>query len=98
MNKIERVAKENIDDILLKPEVFVNESFDKPLVKILGDNPTWILIGQNEDDGRYYLVVEDDETSQDYYPENNQKLAQLFINILKEELLCNAMNLQKRLG
>lgn len=85
MKMTQTVSKEDIDEILKNPKDFVDETFDKPLAIIHDDNPVWILIGQNEDDGRYYLVVEDDEVSEDYYPENNETLAQLFDRIIKEE-------------
>jgi hypothetical protein len=85
MKTIQIMTQANLDEILQNPKDFVDETFDKPLVKILSDNPVWILIGRNENDGRYYLVVEDDEVSEDYYPENNETLEQLFDRIIEEE-------------
>ncbi len=76
---IENLARENIEEILNTPANFVDDTFDKALVKITDDDYSWmILIGQNEDTGVYYLVVEDDEMSEDYYPEDDETLEELY--------------------
>lgn len=79
------IAKENIDEILNNPQDYVDDEEDKALVKIIEDdasNPTFILIGQDENDKRYYLVVEDNDVSEDYYLEANKTLLDLFKELL----------------
>ena len=79
------IAKENIDEILNNPQDYVDDEEDKALVKIIEDdasNPTFILIGQDENDKCYYLVVEDNDVSEDYYLEANKTLLDLFKELL----------------
>lgn len=84
MRTVRILAKENVQEILNNPIDFVDETFDKALVEIYDDNYKWmILLGKNEDDGRYYLVVEDDEMSEDYYPEANESLEDLYDKLLE---------------
>ena len=81
---IEVLCKENLDEVLEDPQFYAVDWEDRVLVRIFGkdvDNPTYILIGQNEDDERYYLVVEDNDTSEDYYIEDGQTLYEVFYEL-----------------
>lgn len=81
---IEIISKENIEEILTNPSEYVDFDFDKILIKYYGqdtDNPTWIFIGVDED-GKFYLTVEDNDVSEDYYMEGGQTLKELFSELL----------------
>lgn len=88
------MCKENIEDVLAHPEEYVDETFDKPLIAVFSsttiDNPTYLMVGQDENNKKFYLVVEDADTSEDYYPSDNESLSSLFDNLLiktvKEEI------------
>ena len=86
MRRILVVTTEDIMEILDNPSKFVNTTYDKVLVKIHDDEDDYrwmIMIGQNERSGEYYLVVEDDEMSEDYYPSDyGVTLEELFNKIL----------------
>ena len=81
---IKVLCKDNIEEVLNNPNDYVDETFDLPLVEI---DKVLIMVGKNEEDGRYYLVVEDDETSQDYYLNENESLIEKYEWLLKKELL-----------
>lgn len=80
------ICSENVEDVLAHPEEYVDETFDKPLISVFSsatiDNPTYLMVGQDEQDGRFYVVVEDNEVFEDYYPETNQSLNDLFDSLL----------------
>ena len=84
MKAIRVLCKDNVDEVLENPSEYVDETFDLPLVEI---NKILIMVGKNEEDGRYYLVVEDDETSQDYYLNENESLIEKYEWLLEKELL-----------
>lgn len=84
---IQVICKDNVEDVLTFPQYYVGSDQDLVLLKIYHpndiDNPTYIMIGCNEDE-KYYLVVEDNETSADYYPEDGDTLSELFEKLLNE--------------
>ena len=84
---IQVVCKENIEEVLMFPQYYVDSSEDLVLLKIYDkddiDNPTYIMVGCDEDE-KYYLVVEDNETSADYYPEDGETLSELFEKLLND--------------
>jgi hypothetical protein len=84
---IQVVSNNNIEDILTFPQYYVDSSQDLALLRIYHsndiNNPTYIMIGCDEYD-KYYLVVEDNETSEDYIPEDGQSLTELFEKLLDE--------------
>ena len=83
---IEITCKENIEEILTNPSEYVDFDYDKALIKYYGKdvtNPTWILIGQDEND-KLYLTVEDNDVSADYYVEDGQTIKELFYELLDD--------------
>lgn len=67
------------EDILMTPEQFADHNFDVPLVRIitkgLESNPTLIMLGVDVHckKNRYYLVVEDNDMSEDHYLDKNDE-------------------------
>ena len=88
MLTIEILCKENVEEVLMYPQYYVDDTQDIALLRIIYDcdvsNPTYILVGQDEQDERYYLVVEDNETSEDYYLEDSETLLELYERLLDE--------------
>lgn len=89
---IEVVHSENIEDILINPQDYVDSSEDVVLLKIHHSddisNPTYIMLGVDEYD-KYYLVVEDNDVSEDYIPKDGATLSELFDEILLDEIKNN---------
>lgn len=81
----EIIESENIDDIFSSPKDYVDESYDRPLIKIWKDSKVLftVFIGI-DDNGSAYLVAEDDETSADYYQEANESLWDTYQHILDD--------------
>lgn len=82
---IEIVTKHDIDDILTNPSEYVDETQDLVLLKIHPD--TLVMIGQDESTKEYYLCVEDNETTRDYYPK--ESLMKTFNEITRRNLYEN---------
>jgi hypothetical protein len=91
-----KILETNWESQINDPQNFIGTEFDTPLVQILPitnlNNPTTLMVGQDETDGRYYIVVEDNVVSEDIYLEENETLKSRFIKILdnlrlKDELL-----------
>ena len=82
-------TKHNILDILKRPEDFIDEYSDTEIM-ILPDYEAAggilrILVGVDEND-RYYLVLEDDDTAEDVYPRDEETLMETFVRILDENI------------
>lgn len=81
-----------IEDIIEKPQDYVDDTQDIALLRVIyekeKENPTYLLIGQNESTKEYYLVIEDNDVSEDYYPNDGQTLLELYkvllINLTKQ--------------
>jgi uncharacterized membrane protein len=83
---IQVVCNENIEEVLRNPEQYVDFREDKVLIRYYGEdtsNPTYIMIGQDEYD-KFYLVIEDNDTSEDVYTSENESLEDLFNKLLQE--------------
>ena len=84
---IQVVCKEYIEEILRFPQYYVDDSEDLALLKVYDknniDNPTYIMIGCDEYE-KYYLVVEDNDTSEDYIPDDGETLSELFEKLLNK--------------
>ena len=84
---IQVVCKENIEEVLTNPQYYVDDSEDLALLRVYHKeditNPTYIMIGCDESE-QYYLVVEDNEASADYIPEDGETLSELFEKLLNE--------------
>lgn len=87
------ITFENVEEIFRSPEDYVDSSYDKALIKICanGRELFTILIGI-DDNGDVYLVAEDDEVSEDYYPDAGETLWDVYERIIKDWVLswCNA--------
>lgn len=85
---IEVLCKENIEEVLMYPQHYIDDTQDVALLRIINKdgvcNPTYIMVGQDEQDERYYLVVEDNDSSEDYYPEDSESLLGLYEKLLDE--------------
>ena len=72
---IQVICKDDVEDVLAFPQNYVDDSQDLALLRIYHPsditNPTYIMIGCDEYE-KYYLVVEDNETSADYLPEDGE--------------------------
>lgn len=86
---IESLRQENIEKILANPQDYVDSSEDIVLLRIRQsddiDNPTYIMLGVDEYE-KYYLVVEDNDVSEDYLPKDGETLLELFDKLLLDEI------------
>lgn len=83
---IQVICNENIEEVLRNPEQYVDFREDKVLIRYYGQdtsNPTYIMIGQDEYD-KFYLVIEDNDTSEDVYTSENESLEDLFSKLLQK--------------
>ena len=85
-----------MEKILKKPQAYVNDDQDLALVKITSvtnpNNPTLMMVGKDVFDGRFYIVVEDNDTSEDIYLEGKETLYLKFMELyndfaMKDELI-----------
>ena len=85
-----------MEKILKKPQAYVNDDQDLVLVKIIPvtnpNNPTIMMVGKDVFDGRFYIVVEDNDTSEDIYLEGKETLYSKFMELyndfaMKDELI-----------
>ena len=76
------------EKILKKPHSYVGDEQDIVLVKITPvsskNNSTLLMVGKDVMDGRYYIVIEDNETSEDIYLEGKETLYSKFMDIYKD--------------
>ena len=77
----------DVVDKLAHPEEYVTEDQDVPIMQIVTedepDNPVMILLGYDETVGVYYLTVEDNEVSEDYYC-YEKSIGDTFCDIIKD--------------
>lgn len=79
-----------LDDVVSKlahPEKYVTADRDVPVMEMITegnpDNPALILLGYDDEKDTYYLTVEDNDISEDYYCDN-KSLADTFCDIIKD--------------
>lgn len=79
------IDDENIDDIFSCPTDYVDDSYDRPLFEIWSEGKTLftILIGMDSK-GAIYLVAEDDEVSEDFYPSEGETLWDVYEQLLDD--------------
>lgn len=79
------IDDENIDDIFRYPSDYVDDSYDRPLFEIWSEGKTLftILIGM-DDDEKVYLVAENDEVSEDFYPDKSETLWDVYERLLDD--------------
>jgi hypothetical protein len=83
---IQVMCNENIEEVLLNPSEYVDFREDKALIRYYGkdkSNPTYILVGQDEYD-KFYLVIEDNDVSEDVYLAENETLLSVFVRLLEK--------------
>lgn len=84
---IEVLCEELVEEVLIHPQEYIDDSRDVILLKIHNeryiDNPLLIMVGQDEQ-GKYYLVMEDNDMSEDFYPNDEETLLDLYVKMLKE--------------
>lgn len=82
-------TKFNIVDILTCPEKYIDEYSDTEILTVPDEEAVGgvlrFLVGV--EDGRYYVVVEDDYSADDIYPEKEETLMQTFIRALNDNLM-----------
>lgn len=83
---IEVLCPEAVEEVLTCPKEYIDDSKDIVLAKIHDpsdiENPIYIMIGMDEH-GKCYLVIEDNDVSADYYPEDEETLLELYIKMLE---------------
>ncbi len=83
-----KIVNENWEKILKKPNMYVDDDQDIVLAKIIPasspNNATLLMVGKDVLDGRYYVVIEDNDTSEDVYLEGKETLYNKFMEIYKD--------------
>lgn len=70
----EVITNENLDEMFERPQDYVDDSFDLPIMKLYnGDEEITVLLGVNSD-GKAYIALENDEVSEDFYPSYGETL------------------------
>ena len=82
------MCESSIDEMLANPNDFAWDQ-DVVLVSISlgsGDiNPTYIMMGKDEEENDFYFVVEDDETSEYFYLEEGETLKGKYEELVQTE-------------
>lgn len=73
------IDDEFIDDIFNEPKDYVDTSYDRSLVEIWAEDKMLftVYIGM-EESGDVYLMLEDDETSESFYPDEDETLSDVY--------------------
>lgn len=74
-----------IDHMLKNPKVYVDETFDELILKIVhndASNPVSLLLGYDDKEKLYYFTLEDNDTSEDFYCCDGD-LTKMFNEIMK---------------
>ena len=83
---IEVLNENSIEEIMACPQQYIDTTQDVVLLRVIysgeANNPTYLMIGQDENTAEYYLVLEDNDTTEDFYPTENQTLVQLYEELL----------------
>jgi hypothetical protein len=77
-----------IDDMLVRPEIYISEDQDIVLLKVFGkdvSNPVMLMLGYDDKADSYYFVVEDNDISEDIYCAT-EKLPEMYDTIICELL------------
>lgn len=87
--QIEQLCLLPPEDILEVPENYADPNFDVPLVRVttkgLEDNPTLIMLGVDVTGKkkRCYLVVEDNDMSEDHYQKDDESLVTMYKELVQ---------------
>jgi hypothetical protein len=81
---VQILTQHSIDDMLLNPTEYIDESFDVPLLRFVHDasNPVSLLLGYDNKEKLYYFVLEDNEVSEDFYCRDGD-LTKMFEEIMQ---------------
>ena len=83
------ITKHNICDMLNYPEKYIDEYSDTEILTVPDEEAEGgtlrFLIGV--ENGEYYIVVEDDYSSDDIYPNEQEPLIQTFVRALNDNLM-----------
>lgn len=72
---IKVLAKENVDVILDNPEEYLDPDMDLALFEVWEHGERFLVMaGIDEENGSPYICLEDDEASEDFYPEEGETL------------------------
>lgn len=89
MNSAKITTKFNLVDVLNCPDKYIDEYSDTEILTIPDEEAEGgilrFLVGA--ENGEYYIVVEDDYTAEDIYPEQGETLIQTFIKALNDNLM-----------
>lgn len=89
MSSAKITTKFNIADVLTHPEKYIDEYSDTEILTIPDEEAVGgilrFLVGVEE--GQYYVVVEDDYSADDVYPEQGEPLMQTFIRAINDNLM-----------
>ena len=89
-----KVFREDWQEIIACPEKYITDEQDIALIGIQPknnpSNTTLLMVGQDSWDGRYLIVVEDNDVSEDIYPED-VALKDAFMVILNELLEADVL-------
>lgn len=81
------VLREDWQEIISRPTQYITDEQDLALIRIIPknnpNNATLVMVGQDCWDGRYLIVVEDNEVSEDIYPDG-VSLKDMFMKILND--------------
>lgn len=81
----EVIEQESIDEIFYSPQDYVDNSYDRPLIKIFSDgNELFTVLIGIDDYGKAYLVAEDENTSEDFYPNENENLWDVYVRLVDD--------------
>lgn len=89
MEYVKITTKYNLCDIFNHPNRYIDEYSDTEILTMPNAfaevGILRFLVGV--EDGKYYIVVEDDYSSEDIYQEQNETLIQTFIRALNDNLM-----------
>lgn len=81
----------NLDDVFACPQEYVDSSQDIAILRLTQNNVSVIVMIGTDDETNFYIVLEDNETSQ-YFNADNQSLKDTYIKALKEWNLIKWFN------
>ena len=89
MSSAKITTKFNLIDVLNHPEKYIDEYSDTEILTIPDEEAVGgilrFLVGVEA--GEYYIVVEDDYSSDDIYPQQEETLMQAFVRAINDNLM-----------
>lgn len=85
----------NWKKIIKNPKTWVDDIQDTVLMKIVSvtepNNPLLLMIGQDVFTGGYYIVVEDNDVSEDVYPSQRESVYDTFMRIYRRHVKADEL-------